>query len=83
MATKTKEQKENIMGFQAKPLSEIKGAKVEVKGKELIITLPMGLPQASASGSSMNVAGTRGARITDVKVNGHPVIISVNAYFTV
>ena len=54
--------------------------KVEIKGKELIITLDLQEPTPSASGKTLVVASTRGNVKTDVLVNGKPITIGVNAY---
>ena len=53
---------------------------VEIKGKNLVITLPMGTPTTSASGKSLVVASTHGTVVTDAKVNGKAITVGVNAY---
>jgi len=69
---------------QRPPVNRKKGramdAKVEVKGKSLIITLPLQKATPSASGKTLVVASTRGNVVTDAKVDGKPVIVGVNAY---
>lgn len=54
--------------------------KVELKGNDMVITIPMGTPTPSASGKTLVVASTRGNVITDAMIDGKPVIIGVNAY---
>lgn len=55
--------------------------KVEIKGKDLVITIPIDHdPKASASGKTLVVASSRGNKETDVKVNGKNVTIGLNAY---
>jgi hypothetical protein len=53
----------------------------EIKGQNLIITVPMETPPTpSASGKTLVVASSRGNKPTTVEVNGKPVTIGVNAY---
>lgn len=54
--------------------------KVELKGNDMVITIPMGTPTPSASGKTLVVASTRGNVITDAMIDGKPVVIGVNAY---
>lgn len=55
--------------------------KVEIKGKDLVITIPFSdNPAPSASGKTLVVASSRGNRETNVKVNGMNVVIGLNAY---
>ena len=55
--------------------------KVEVQGKNLVITIPLTEPTPSASGKTLVVASTHGnTEFPDAKVNGKPVIIGLNAY---
>jgi len=54
--------------------------KVEVKGKDLVITLPLEEPKASASGKTLVVASTHGNQKTDCVVKGKQVTVGVNAY---
>lgn len=54
--------------------------KVELKGNDMVITIPMGTPTPSASGKTLVVASTRGNVITDAMIDGKPVIVGVNAY---
>lgn len=55
--------------------------KVEIKGKDLVITIPMNAePTESKSGKSLVVASTNGNATTDVKVKGKSLVIGLNAY---
>lgn len=55
--------------------------KVEIKGKDLVITIPFSEnPEPSKSGKSLVVASTKGNLETNVKVKGMNVIIGLNAY---
>ena len=54
--------------------------KVELKGNDMVITIPMGTPTPSASGKTLVVASTRGNVITDAMIDGKPVVVGVNAY---
>ncbi|MBU0707050.1 hypothetical protein KKG41_01625 [Patescibacteria group bacterium] len=56
--------------------------KVEVKGNEMVITVPMGTPTPSASGKTLVVASSRGNQATDCIIQGKPVIVGFNAYIT-
>ena len=54
--------------------------KVEVKDKELIITLPLfNPPRPSSTGKTLVVAGTGGFQASTAVLNGKPISISVNA----
>ena len=58
-----------------------KNMKVEVQGKNLVITIPLTEPTPSASGKTLVVASTHGNKeFSDAKVNGKPVTIGLNAY---
>jgi len=54
--------------------------KVEIKGKELIITVEMQTPTPSASGKSLVIASSHGNQTTTAKIDGKPVIVGLNAY---
>lgn len=55
--------------------------KVEIVGKNLVITLPMNAPpKPSTSGKSLIIASTEGNKESEIKVNGKPVIVGLNAY---
>ncbi len=54
--------------------------KVEIKGKELIITVEMQTPTPSASGKTLVIASSHGNQTTTAMFEGKPVIIGLNAY---
>ena len=56
--------------------------KVELKGNNLVITIPCEQknPRPSKSGKTLVVASTYGNITTDVKIKGKPVKIGLNAY---
>ncbi len=54
--------------------------KVEVKGTDLVITIPMQKPAPSSSGKTLIVATTGGNQVTTAQVNGKPVTLGLNAY---
>ena len=54
--------------------------KVEIKGNDLIITIPMQKPTPSASGKTLVVASSRGNQPTSASVDGKPIIVGLNAY---
>ena len=54
--------------------------KVEIKGNDLVITMPMGTPTRSASGKSLVVASSRGNVTTNCMIDGKPVTVGLNAY---
>ena len=54
--------------------------KVTIENGELVIRMPLGTPQPSASGKTLVVASTRGNKTTDLKIDGKPVTIGLNAY---
>jgi hypothetical protein len=57
--------------------------KAEIKGGNLIITIPVAKkPEPSKSGKTKIVASTNGNVKTDIKVEGYPLTIGVNAYIT-
>jgi hypothetical protein len=53
---------------------------VKIENGNLVITMPLGTPQPSASGKTLVVASTRGNFKSDCKINGKNVTIGVNAY---
>jgi hypothetical protein len=57
--------------------------RAKIENGNLVITLPIGKPTASASGKTLVVASTRGNVKTDLMVEGHPVTIGVNAYIKI
>jgi hypothetical protein len=52
----------------------------KIEGNKLIITCDLDEPVPSASGKTLVVASTRGNMKTDLKVNGKPLTIGLNAY---
>lgn len=55
--------------------------KAEIKAGNLIITIPMNAkPVSSSTGKTMVVASSHGNQATEVKVDGHTVVVGVNAY---
>ncbi len=52
----------------------------EIKGNNLVITIPMNAPRPSASGKTLVVATSGGNVATTATVNGKPVVIGLNAY---
>ena len=54
--------------------------KVEIKGNDLVISIPMQPPTPSKSGKTLMVATTNGNIITAAKVDGKPITIGLNAY---
>ncbi len=55
---------------------------VEIKGKNLIVTIEMQEPSPSASGKTLVVASTHGNNATTATIGGKPVIIGLNAYIS-
>ena len=53
---------------------------VEIKGNDLVITIPMQKPTPSASGKTLVVASSHGNQPTSAQVNGKPIILGLNAY---
>jgi hypothetical protein len=53
----------------------------KIEGTKLIITADLETPTPSASGKTLVVASTRGNKVTDVMIDGKPLIIGLNAYF--
>jgi hypothetical protein len=52
-----------------------------IENGTLVIRLPLyPKPTPSATGKTLVVASTRGNHTTDVKIDGSPVVIGVNAY---
>ena len=54
--------------------------KAEIRDNKLIIEIDLEKPAPSSSGKTLVVASTRGNAVTDVLVDGQPVIIGLNAY---
>ena len=52
-----------------------------IEGHDLVIRLPLNpTPVSSATGKTLVVASSHGNKQTEVKVNGRPVVVGVNAY---
>ncbi len=52
-----------------------------IKDGKLVIEIELQNPPApSASGKTLVVASTHGNQVTDLKIDGQPVVIGVNAY---
>lgn len=56
--------------------------KVEIKGEEMIITLPISQPHPSKSGKTIVIASTQGNIRTSEMFEGKPITIGVNAYIS-
>ena len=52
----------------------------EIKGGNLIITIPLQQPTPSASGKTLVVASSHGNKATSSMIDGEPIIIGLNAY---
>ena len=59
---------------------KVNSMKVEIKGKQLIITMDMQTPAPSSSGKTLVVASSHGNVQTSAEVDGKPVTVGVNAY---
>jgi hypothetical protein len=55
-------------------------AKIDEQASTLTLVLKLQEPTPSASGKTLVVASTHGNVPTDVKIEGHTVIVGVNAY---
>ena len=53
---------------------------VEIKGKQLIITVDLQTPAPSASGKTLVVASSHGNQPTTAIIDGKPVVVGFNAY---
>jgi len=54
--------------------------KTTIKDNILHIEIPLHTPRPSASGKTLTVASSNGNQPTEVKINGLPVIVGLNAY---
>ena len=54
--------------------------KTTIKDNVLHIEIPLHTPRPSASGKTLTVASTNGNQPTEVKINGLPVFVGLNAY---
>lgn len=53
---------------------------VTVENNELVIRVPLGIPQPSASGKTLVVASSRGNLKTTAMIQGKAIVIGLNAY---
>jgi len=53
---------------------------VEIKGKQIIITLDLQTPAPSASGKTLVVASSHGNAPTTAVIDGKAVIVGINAF---
>jgi hypothetical protein len=54
--------------------------KATIRDNILHIEIPLHAPRPSATGKTLTVASSNGNKETEVKINGNPVIVGVNAY---
>jgi hypothetical protein len=54
--------------------------KTTIKNNVLHIEIPLHAPRPSATGKTLTVASSNGNKPTAAMVNGHPVVVGVNAY---
>lgn len=52
----------------------------KIENGRLTISLPVQVATRSASGKTLIVASTHGSLKTDLKIDGKPLIVGVNAY---
>ena len=55
--------------------------KIDEANKKMCIIIDMQTPAPSKSGKTQVVATTSGNVTTKAQVNGHPIIIGLNAYY--
>lgn len=55
--------------------------KAEIKGDNLIVTIPINEPKLSKSEKTMVIASSGGNKETEAVYKGKKVIIGLNAYF--
>ena len=61
----------------------MKAAHVEIKGKNLIVTIEMeDPPKRSESGKSLVIASTRGLATSTTQCQGKPIVIGLNAFIS-
>jgi hypothetical protein len=56
--------------------------KAEIKGTDLVITIPLQKPTPSTSGKTLVVASSYGNKVMDCEVNGKKVTIGCNCYIS-
>jgi hypothetical protein len=54
--------------------------KTTIKDNVLHIEIPLHAPRPSATGKTLTVASSNGNKPTAAMVNGHPIVVGVNAY---
>ena len=54
--------------------------KTTIKDNVLHIEIPLHAPRPSSTGKTLTVASSNGNHVTEVKINGSPVIVGLNAY---
>lgn len=52
----------------------------EINGKNLVITIELQEPEISKSGKTLVVASSRGNQKTTAMIEGHPIVVGLNAY---
>lgn len=52
----------------------------EIHGKNLVITIELQEPEISKSGKTLVVASSRGNQKTTAMIEGHPIVVGLNAY---
>ena len=52
----------------------------EIHGKNLVITIELQEPEISKSGKTLVVASSRGNQKTTAVIEGHPIVVGLNAY---
>ena len=58
----------------------LRDTKIDEQEKTLTLVLDLQDPTPSASGKTLVVATTHGNQPTDVKIDGKPLVVGVNAY---
>lgn len=53
---------------------------VEIRDGKLCIEIDLEKPSPSSSGKTLVVASTRGNAVTDIRIDGKPLTIGLNAY---
>lgn len=55
-------------------------ASLSKDSKKLMLEVDLETPTPSTSGKTLMVASTRGNQVLEVKVDGQPIILGLNAY---
>jgi hypothetical protein len=53
---------------------------VKIEGSKLFIELDLEKPTESKSGKTIIIASTHGQKVTDIMIDGKPLVIGVNAF---